>query len=309
MKSPVLFLIFKREDTTKKVFERIREVKPTKLYIAADGPRENRPDEIEKCRNTRKIVENIDWTCEVHRLFQDKNLGCGLGVSTAITWFFEHEEEGIIIEDDIYAHPDFFRYCDEMLEKYRNDERIQLITGWNPFYKNIKHNCSYYMSSNFHIWGWASWRRVWKTYQFDTSLLSKDLFMEQLVKRMPLKCHSYYSSIFDMMSAKKCDTWDYQLYFNQIINNRYTIVPYTNMVENLGMGSIDAAHTTGDDYDISSHKAITPYPLIHPSGLKEDKNADLIFVNNSCLYKRGRIADFYHRIRRKVQKLIHCNRF
>ena len=99
MKSPILFLIFKREDTTKLVFERIREVKPSKLYIAADGPRADRPDEAEKCMVTRKIVENIDWPCEVHKLFQEKNLGCGLGVSTAISWFFEQEEEGSYISE------------------------------------------------------------------------------------------------------------------------------------------------------------------------------------------------------------------
>lgn len=305
MKSPVLFLIFKREDTTKRVFERIREVRPPKLYIAADGPRSSRPDEKEKCEQTRKIVENIDWPCEVHRLYQNENLGCGKGVSSAISWFFDNEEEGIIIEDDILAHPDFFKYCDEMLEKYRYDDNIQLITGRNPFYKAIKHIDSYYMSSNFHIWGWASWRRVWKTYEFDASKLSKIAFMEQLTKRMPSKSHTYYSNIFDMMSEHRCDTWDYQLYFNQIIRKRYSIVPYINMVENIGMGSADAAHTTGEDYDISNHKAQSPFPLNHPSCFKEDKEADVIFVNNSDLYEKGKLEGLLHRLIKKLKKVIH----
>ena len=304
MKSPVLFLIFKRVETTKRVFERIREVRPSKLYIAADGPRLSCPGEREKCEQTRKIVENIDWPCDVHRLYQDNNLGCGKGVSTAISWFFDNEEEGIIIEDDILPHPDFFKYCDEMLEKYRYEERIQLITGWNPFFKEINRSDSYYMSSNFHIWGWASWRRVWNSYEFDASQLSKVSFLEKLTERMPSKCYTYYSNIFDMMSEHRCDTWDYQLYFNQIIHNRYTIVPYINMVENIGMGSVDAAHTTSGNNEISNHKARSPYPIIHPLYIKEDKNADLIFVNNSRLFKRSPIVDFFHRINRKLKNVI-----
>lgn len=305
MKSPILFLIFKREDTTKLVFERIREVKPSKLYIAADGPRADRPDEAEKCVATRKIVENIDWPCEVHKLFQEKNLGCGLGVSTAISWFFEHEEEGIIIEDDILAHPDFFDFCDEMLEKYRNDEKIQLITGRNPFFSNIEHDTSYYMSSNFHIWGWASWRRVWNTYQFDTAQLSKEDFMNKLALRLPEKCHSYYSDIFDMMAEHKCDTWDYQLFFNQILNDRFSIVPYVNITENIGIGSADAAHTVAENHQISSHKAYSPYPLVHPVQFTEDKNADLIFVENSGLYKKSKLVVFIGKVKRKIKKILH----
>ena len=138
MISPVLFLIFKRAETTKKVFERIKEAKPPKLYIAADGPRRDRPEEVAKCVETRKIVENIDWPCEVYRLYREENLGCGKGVSSALDWFFDNEEQGIIIEDDILPNIDFFKYCDEMLELYKNDERIQLITGRNAFFEEYK---------------------------------------------------------------------------------------------------------------------------------------------------------------------------
>ena len=134
MKSPVLFIIFIREDTTRKVFEKIREAKPPRLYIAADGPRPGRPDDIEKCKATRSIVNDIDWECEVKTLFRDENLGCGKGVSSAITWFFDNEPEGIIIEDDILPNMEFFKFCDEMLEKYRDDERIQLVAGFNSFF-------------------------------------------------------------------------------------------------------------------------------------------------------------------------------
>ena len=138
MESAVLFIIFKRADTVQKVFERIREAKPPRLYIAADGPRKDRDDEVEKCMAARKAVENVDWPCETHRLYRDKNMGCGKGVSSAITWFFEHEEQGVIIEEDVLPHIDFFKYCDEMLDRYKDEERIQGISGHNVFYKKLK---------------------------------------------------------------------------------------------------------------------------------------------------------------------------
>ena len=142
MKSAILFIIFKRPDTTKRVFERIREAQPPRLYIAADGPRSNKPGEAEKCAAARKVVETIDWPCEVHRLYRDENLGCGKGVSSAITWFFEHEEQGIIIEDDILPHIDFFKYCDEMLDRYKDDERIQMVCGRSCLYTGYKFDAS-----------------------------------------------------------------------------------------------------------------------------------------------------------------------
>lgn len=300
MKSPVLFLIFKRPDTTEIVFDRIREVQPPKLYIAADGPRENRPDEIEKCNITRKITEKIDWPCEVHRLYQEKNLGCGLGVSTAISWFFEHEEEGIIIEDDIIAHPDFFSYCDEMLEKYRDDNRIQLVTGRNSFFKSFKHDsCSYYLSNYFMIWGWASWRRVWKTYQFDVSSISEERFLSAVRAKIDPRAHDYVLRIFRTMKDHKCDTWDYQFYINQILFNRYSIIPFVNMVENIGMNSSDATHTKGKDVLRSKHKAHSSLPIVHPQTLQFDERADYCFARNE-----GIIPGLFKKVTRKVRAIL-----
>ncbi len=143
MKSPVLFLIFNRPDTTAKVFEAIREARPPKLYIAADGPRPNRAGEKDRCEVTRAIATQVDWPCEVKKLFRDENLGCGKAVSEAITWFFENEPEGIILEDDILPHPDFFPYCDEMLEKYRDNDRVGIISGHNHIYRDLNRESSY----------------------------------------------------------------------------------------------------------------------------------------------------------------------
>lgn len=281
MKSAILFMIFKREDTTRRVFERIREAQPPRLYIAADGPRKDRPDEMDKCKATRKVVESIDWPCEVHYLYREVNLGCGRGVSSAITWFFEHEEQGIIIEDDILPHVDFFLYCDEMLERYKDDERIQLISGRNAFYNGYEAPFSYYMSNLFHIWGWATWRRVWETYEFDTNNISSEKFTLNMSKRsLPKMTKRYWLKIFRQMCDNPIDTWDYQLYFNEIVYQRYSIIPYGNITENIGFDMDDATHTKGANIKESIHSSSSPYPIRHPQDLLEDIEADAVFAEN-----------------------------
>lgn len=304
MKSPILFIIFKRSDTTLKVFERIREARPTKLYVAADGPRPNHPQEKYQCEITRKIIDNVDWPCQVYRLFQDRNLGCGRGVMAALSWFFSKEEEGIILEDDIFPHIDFFSYCDEMLEKYRNDTSIQMVCGHNVFYNGIEHTSSYYKSSFIQIWGWASWRRVWDTYEFDTNKLDKDLLVKKLLDRIPKKGVTFFKDAFNFMKSYSVDTWDYQLFFNQILYDRYSLISYVNQTENIGFGSMDSAHTTGENSVEAIYKALSAYPIIHPNILSIDENGDYINMINSHQY----IRDFKHliiiRVRRVVKSLL-----
>lgn len=164
MRSAVLFLVFNRPDTTRKVFEAIRAAKPQRLYVAADGPRMGSACEAGCCAEVRRIVTDVDWLCDVKFLFREQNLGCKMGPYSGISWFFEHEEEGIIIEDDILPLPSFFPYCDELLERYRDDERVGLISGSNIIYKHYRIQDSYFFSQYSLIWGWASWRRAWQTY-------------------------------------------------------------------------------------------------------------------------------------------------
>ncbi len=161
---PVLFLIFNRPDTTQPVFNEIREAKPTKLFVAADGPRDNKKGEKEECEKTRKIIEQVDWDCELYKLYRDKNLGCKIAVSSAIDWFFENVEEGIILEDDCLPHPSFFRFCQELLEKYKGDERVFVISGDNFLFGRKRTNYSYYFSRYNHCWGWAGWIRTLSDY-------------------------------------------------------------------------------------------------------------------------------------------------
>jgi hypothetical protein len=163
-------MIFRRPDFTSRVFEQIRNVRPARLYIAADGPRSGREGEQQLCIETRAIIEQIDWDCELKTLFREKNLGCKMAISSAIDWFFEQEEEGIILEDDCLPNQSFFRFCDTMLEKYRNDDRIRHISGCNLQHGKKWGTASYYFSNLTHAWGWANWRRVWKDYDRDLKL-------------------------------------------------------------------------------------------------------------------------------------------
>lgn len=242
-KKPVLFIIFNRPETTKKVFAEIRKYKPAKLFVAADGPRENKAGEKERCEQARKITENIDWPCKVKRLYRKKNLGCKYAVSGAIDWFFENVEEGIILEDDCLPDSPFFTFCEKMLGMYRNDSKVMCISGDNFLPKSMQKKSGYYFSKYVHIWGWATWRRAWKNYDVEMRdwlkirnlrLLSKyfDNFIEKV----------YWFTIFNAVYDKKIDTWDYQFVYHTWKNEGLSIIPNTNLISNIGFDK-DALHT------------------------------------------------------------------
>jgi len=274
--TPVLLIIFNRPETTRAVFNSIRNIRPSRLYIAADGPRPYNRNDLAKCAETRLIVSEIDWKCDLKTLFRDQNLNCGLGPSSAMSWFFEHEEEGIILEDDCLPTKSFFYYCQELLARYRSDSRIMHIGG-NNFLNtdNRESKFSYYFSLNGHVWGWASWRRAWKS--FDFRMEHYDLF----------KRTGYFNSLFpnlleriyrmrklDQAAGGKMACWDYQWDFARWINSGLAIVPVKNLVRNIGFGS-DATHTNGnmDTYlDMESHEM--DFPIRHPSFVLHDFEMD-----------------------------------
>ena len=152
LQAPALFLVFNRPDTTARVFEALRAARPARLYVAADGPRPNREGEAARCDDVRRIATQVDWPCKVTTLFRDRNLGCRIGVSTAIDWFFEHEEEGIVLEDDCLPSTSFFPYCAELLARYRHDERVMCVSGDNFQLGREVTQYSYYFSRNIHCW-------------------------------------------------------------------------------------------------------------------------------------------------------------
>ena len=270
----VLFLVFNRPETTIQVFETIRQAKPPRLYVAADGAREDKEGELEKVKQVREIVNQVDWDCEVKTLFRDKNLGCKIAISSAIDWFFEQEEMGIILEDDCLPHPTFFRFCEELLEKYRDDERIAMISGNNFQFGRKRTNYSYYFSRYPHIWGWASWRRAWKNYDVDMKIWSEirngnwlqDLFKDK-------KSVQYWVNIFEKTYQGKINSWGYRWTFSCWIQNALTVIPNVNLVSNIGFG-MDATHTKATTKLSNISTSPIEFPLKHPNFIIRDTLAD-----------------------------------
>jgi len=241
---PVLFLVFNRPKETEIVFNRIKEVKPSQLFVAADGPRERNEQDIILCKKVREsIVNKINWPCEVRTLFRDQNLGCGKAVSSAISWFFENVEKGIILEDDILPDKSFFYYAEELLNYYQNDNRIMMISGFNAAGEWESGNKSYFFSYLGSIWGWATWRRAWNYYDYslkvfnDTLLFKKflDCFFEGEEKRIRFQL---YKNIYE----GKIDTWDYQWTVSRLLQNGLAIVPSKNLILNIGF-DLSSTHT------------------------------------------------------------------
>jgi len=275
LKTAVLFLTFNRPDTTKQVFDAIRQAKPPRLYVAADGPRVDKPGEEEKVDQVRRIVTQVDWDCEVKTLFRDKNLGCKYAVSGAIDWFFENEEEGIILEDDCLPSQSFFWFCEELLERYRGDMRIMAVSGDNFQKGPARNEFSYYFSIFNHCWGWASWRRAWSCYEKDMHswpyIRDNDYLQDILLDKAAVK---YWSKIFKAVYKNKIDTWDYQWTFFFFLQNGLTVLPNVNLVSNIGFDG-DATHTTGKDNENSKIPVFTlSFPLKHPNWMIRDKIAD-----------------------------------
>lgn len=272
--SPVLLLLFNRPDTTRRVFDAIKQAAPSRLYIAADGARKDREQEAALCKEAREVIAYIDWPCEVKTLFRDENLGCKDAVSSAIDWFFEREEEGIILEDDCLPSNDFFRFCDEMLERYRLDTRIRHIGGSNLQQGKQWGEAGYYYSNLTHVWGWASWRRVWQQYDKELEAYTAedvqnafaDIFTEPIIINT-------WAQIFNQLKAGQIDTWDYQLTFINFFNNSLSVIPNVNLISNIGFGD-GATHTidAGNRYNSLPHQPLGE--IIHPLYIVPQKQAD-----------------------------------
>lgn len=268
--TPVLFLIFNRPDTTKQVFEKIREIKPKYLYVAADGPRSDKLEEGDLCEATRNIVlKNIDWDCELKTLFRNENLGCGKAVSTAITWFFDHVEQGIILEDDTLPDVSFFKFCEEMLIKYKDNTQITSIGGTNFFTENLKLKESYFFTEHGGIWGWASWRRAWHDYDLSMSEWKDQKVVDSFKNRYSKLEYDFFEKIFN--SVGNIDTWDYQWWFYRLLKRGIDIVPNKNLVKNIGFNE-NATHTKSKDETISNMKHYEmDFPLVHPENIATNK--------------------------------------
>lgn len=293
----VAFIIFNRPETTEKVFATIRQAKPKKFFIIADGPRSNKPGEDKKCFETRAITNNIDWDCEVFRNYSENNLGCRKRVSSGIDWLFKNVEEAIILEDDCLPDPTFFRYCQELLTLYRDNEKVMMISGNKVLPEYELNENSYYFSEYLHIWGWATWRRAWKHFDVEMSDWNKnngyDFLNEHLHYKSTIK---FWKIIIQEVYDKKIDTWDCQLQYASWKQKGLGVIPARNLVVNLGFG-FEATNTTGSGglYEKMKFQSIN-FPIVHPKIVTPNTYADKI--ENKLFHKFG----FKEKIRRLLLK-------
>jgi hypothetical protein len=261
LSAPVALIVFNRPETTRRVFAAIAAARPERLLLIADGPRADRPGEAERCAEVREIVSKVDWPCRVDTNFATKNMGCAARVISGLNWVFSLVEEAVILEDDCLPDPSFFRFCSELLERYRDHCQVGYIGGSNVLQRSFPFSYSYFFSSISGIWGWATWRRAWSA--FDEKLTT---WPE--VKREGLLDHalpngeivSFWSKIFDSMYAGTGPSaWDYQWLYTSWTNNWVSILPSRNLVQNIGFGP-EATHTS----NLDPFLAVPPFPLEFP---------------------------------------------
>jgi hypothetical protein len=261
------------------VLESIIKGKPSKLYVAADGPRPYHQEDIDLCLKTKAIIKETSFKFPVITLFRDENLGCKNAVSSAIDWFFSHESEGIILEDDCLPNQDFFQFCEKLLERYRDDTRIMMISGDNFFYE-YHISDSYYFSRMTHIWGWATWKRAWKHYDVNMELWNSFKEKKNLHHMFPK--HKYWKGWEELMDntySGKMNTWDYQWQFTCWMQGGLSIMPKVNLVTNIGTLDPSGTHTnpSGSDENIILSKSLD-YPIKHPKFIIPDYYADNIML-------------------------------
>ncbi len=304
MKSPVVLIIFNRPEHTARVFEVIRQAQPPQLFVIADGPRPDRPGEREKCAATRAIIDRVDWDCDVRRDFSDTNLSCGVRVATGISGVFEQVESAIILEDDCIPDPTFFTFCDAMLDRYRDDERIMHVSGnnfWSDAYADFEDS---YLFSRYPLsWGWATWRRAWQYHDFDLKqwpeIKQKNLLNDMLGDRAAV---TNWTKILQNHVDTQLDTWDYQWNLTCWMQHGLSVLPNVNLVSNIGFGT-ESTHTFSSDSaaaDASSFSVPTTamqFPLRHPRMMVRHAAIDRFI--------QDRLYDYHPTLKKRIKKKIY----
>lgn len=267
--TPVAFLIFNRPDCTREVFRHIAAARPPRLLLVADGPRNS--EEEKKCREARAIVTGgIDWDCDFLQNVSDVNLGCKGRVSSGLRWVFDQCPEAIILEDDCVPAASFFPFCQALLERYCDDDRIMVINGTN-FQPRRRTPFSYFFARYSMIWGWASWRRAFQHY--DLSMQAFPSRLETILSQFtdPYE-KEYWRKKFTATFEGHINTWDYQWLFACWLRGGLSIAPEANLVSNIGFRG-DATHTM-DHSPFADWPIREMWELVHPPGVVRNSTAD-----------------------------------
>ncbi len=275
-KNPVAIIIFNRKDKAKRLYEILKNVQPEKLFIIADGPRNEA--ESEKCEQTRKIFEYVDWPCTIERNYSEANLGCGRRISSGIGWVFQNVKQAIILEDDCVPETDFFRFCDEMLERYKNDTRIMQVSGTNLMKQWDADGDSYFFAQWASCWGWATWARAWKLFDFDMKRWKSRRVKKLTKQKFGNLVYNSRKKDFDAYSYKMVPvtTWARQWAFARSIHGGLSVTPAVNLITNIGDGA-DATHTSNMG-ELSVETMPMQFPLRHPIYMMPDCEFDLKMV-------------------------------
>ena len=308
MTAAVLLIVFNRPAQTRSAIERLRQLRPRTLYVSADGPRPGNATDAERCAEVRALVDTIDWDCKLERRFLDENQGCRLGVSGAISWLFESEDRGIILEDDIVADPSFFPFCTELLDRYADDERVGIISGCNFTGGRATAEASYFFVRNLHMWGWATWRRVWQFVDLDMSDWNAHRRASFIRERYgaPWQTQQEWERHFDnTVNRKRMDVWDYQVCYALWRRGMLSVAPAVNLIDNDGFGA-DATHPQGSKPKclIDSPTGTMAFPLRHPETVALHATADGILDREAFGISTARSAKIAAKM--QLRKLRHA---
>lgn len=309
--SPILLITFNRPAHTRRVLEAILSVKPQVLYVFQDGARAGDEDDMKKCANVRHVIEEMTGEVQIqlHTFFSDQNLGCGRGPSSAITWFFDNNEQGIILEDDCLPNKDFFYYCQELLDRYKDDPRIGFIGGSNYGYR-LEGKASYGFGSGHHqTWGWASWRRAWNLFDYRLARMNEDRFVA-IIKEYykSIRQRDYWLEVFNKVKKDQMNNscWDYQFYFGIWEKGMVAICPRVNLVSNVGFGE-DATHTAYQNNALLDRSVADILPIIHPDGILHEYEMDDYLMRHFVIpyeYGFSGLKRLPFRINKKIKGLL-----
>lgn len=306
---PVALFIFNRPDTTRRVLDAIRVVQPSVMFVVADGPRGGHPEDAATCAAARALIDQVDWHCAVSKNYAGENLGIRRRVTSGLDWVFAHAEEAIVLEDDCLPHPTFFRFCEELLARYRSDDRIVTISGTDLTWGEHASPYSYRFSRYPVIWGWATWRRAWQLYDpmmcaWPPSLQSK--WLEGYLG--DVRAAQYWAYVFNTEYTAQ-QTWDHEWTFSAWQHDRLSVHPAANLVSNIGFGQ-DPNHTLDPNSRLANRllKAML-FPLRHPETTSRDAAADDIVERNAFsgnltrMLERARQQQLQQRAPQEIDKM------
>ncbi len=293
LRAPVVLFAFNRPDLTARVFATIRAARPSRLFVVCDGPRADRDGEAERCAEVRRIVGAVDWPCEVERNFSDGNLGCRVRISSGIDWVFSRSDEAIFLEDDTLPDATFFRYCDELLALYRDDDRVMMVSGYSMLAPGEATGASYWFSAHPRIWGWAAWRRSWRGY--DVTMSAWPAFTETAGWTLRTgEEQGAWGSFFQDVKDGRIDTWDAQATLLAWRTGRLSAIPASNLVVNIGFG--EGSTNTRTPAFVGPAAQPMVFPMTHPPAVACDALLDARWVRREYGVPMGRLRGLWRAV-------------